>query len=77
MTMKDSDAVTVVGIDEETDGCPQTNGPKNLFHSCNSWILTRRVGQWAIAIGAPFELDYSVTVGMSARLGAIIAQSAL
>ncbi|MGI6355944.1 MAG: PDZ domain-containing protein [Lentisphaerae bacterium] len=68
---KDSDAVTVVGIDEETDlAVLKLNGPKNSFPFLQFMDSDKlRVGQWAIAIGAPFELDYSVTVGCVSQTG--------
>lgn len=68
---KDSDAVTIVGVDEETDlavlriGKGKKDFPALRF--TDSDVL--RVGQWVIAIGAPFNLDYSVTIGCVSQKG--------
>ena len=69
---KDKDAVVIVGIDEESDLAVLQigNGKKNDF-ACLEFADSDklRVGQWAIAIGAPFSLDYSVTVGCVSQKG--------
>jgi serine protease Do/serine protease DegQ len=69
---KDKDAVVVVGSDEESDLAVLKvgNGKKNDF-ACLEFADSDklRVGQWAIAIGAPFSLDYSVTVGCVSQKG--------
>ena len=68
---KDKDAVEIVGSDEESDLAVLKigNGKKNF--SCLDFADSDklRVGQWAIAIGAPFSLDYSVTVGCVSQKG--------
>jgi len=68
---KDPEAVKIIGIDEETDlAVLKLNGPKNSFPFLSFMDSDKlRVGQWAIAIGAPFELDYSVTVGCVSQIG--------
>ncbi|MBO4345356.1 MAG: trypsin-like peptidase domain-containing protein [Victivallales bacterium] len=69
---KDKDAVVVVGSDEESDLAVLRigNGKKKDF-TCLEFADSDklRVGQWAIAIGAPFSLDYSVTVGCVSQKG--------
>ena len=69
---KDKDAVVVVGSDEESDLAVLKigNGKKKDF-ACLEFADSDklRVGQWAIAIGAPFSLDYSVTVGCVSQKG--------
>lgn len=69
---KDAEAVKVIGIDEDTDlavlklkGVKKESFPFLAFMDSDRL----RVGQWAIAIGAPFELDYSVTVGCVSQTG--------
>lgn len=69
---KDADAVKVIGVDEETDlavlklkAAKKESFPFLAFMDSDRL----RVGQWAIAIGAPFELDYSVTVGCVSQTG--------
>ncbi len=69
---KDKDAVVVVGVDTETDLAVLRigNGQKTDFPAlkfANSEKV--RVGQWVIAIGAPFNLDYSVTIGCVSQMG--------
>ena len=69
---KDKDSVVIVGSDEESDLAVLRigNGKKNDF-ACLEFADSDklRVGQWAIAIGAPFSLDYSVTVGCVSQKG--------
>lgn len=64
--------VEVVGVDEETDlavlrigGGHVMDLPTLAFAPADSV----RVGQWAIAVGAPFNFDYSVTVGVVSQKG--------
>lgn len=69
---KDQDAVKVVGIDKETDlAVLQLGGGKKkdfpFLEFADSDQL--RVGQWTIAIGAPFNFDYSVTIGCVSQKG--------
>ena len=69
---KDAEAVKVIGFDEESDlAVLQISDKKRT-----SWPVLKfadsdklRVGQWAIAIGAPFNLDYSVTIGCVSQKG--------
>lgn len=69
---RDKDAVKVVGTDEETDlavlqigGGELKDLPTLPFADSDSV----EVGDWAIAVGAPFNLDYSVTVGVVSQKG--------
>ncbi len=69
---KDKDAVKVIGMDKETDlAVLQIGGGKindfPFLEFADSEDL--RVGQWAIAIGAPFNFDYSVTIGCISQKG--------
>jgi serine protease Do len=69
---KDANAVKVIGVDKETDLAILQigGGKKNVFpflEFADSEHL--RVGQWAIAIGAPFNFDYSVTIGCISQKG--------
>ncbi|MDY0175617.1 MAG: trypsin-like peptidase domain-containing protein [Lentisphaeria bacterium] len=69
---KDPEAVKIVGIDKETDlAVLQIGGGKEkdlpFLEFADSDNL--QVGQWAIAIGAPFNLDYSVTIGCISQKG--------
>lgn len=62
----------IVGYDKETDLAVLRLGKgkvKNLptLPFANSDAV--KVGQWAIAVGAPFNLDYSVTVGVVSQKG--------
>ncbi|MFW5894175.1 MAG: trypsin-like peptidase domain-containing protein [Verrucomicrobiota bacterium] len=69
---KDPDAVEIVGVDRETDlavlriGNGELDELKTLEFANSENI---KVGEWAIAVGAPFNLDYSVTVGVVSQLG--------
>ncbi|MBN2448917.1 MAG: PDZ domain-containing protein [Lentisphaeria bacterium] len=69
---RDPKGLTVVGVDKETDlavlrigGGSVTGLPTLPFADSDAL----RVGAWAIAIGAPFNLDYSVTVGHVSQKG--------
>ncbi len=69
---KDQDAVKVIGIDKETDlavlqigGGQKKDFPFLKFADSDQL----RVGQWTIAIGAPFNFDYSVTIGCVSQKG--------
>ncbi len=69
---KDPEAVKVIGMDEETDLAVIQigGGEKDDFHYLQFADSDRiRVGQWAIAIGAPFNFDYSVTIGCVSQKG--------
>ncbi|MCK5804402.1 MAG: trypsin-like peptidase domain-containing protein [Lentisphaeria bacterium] len=69
---KDADAVRIVGIDKSTDlAVLQIGGGKladlPVIQFADSEKV--RIGQWAIAVGAPFDLDYSVTFGHVSQKG--------
>ena len=66
------ESVIVVGYDEESDLAvlripAKKDGKHAKLEFADSDKL--RVGQWAIAIGAPFDLDYSVTIGCISQKG--------
>ncbi len=69
---RNPDDVKVIGYDEETDLAVLQIGGGGL---ANLPVLDFadservRVGQWAIAVGAPFNFDYSVTVGVVSQKG--------
>ena len=69
---RDKDEVKVVGVDKETDlavlriGNGDVKGLPTLSFADSD---KTRIGQWAIAVGAPFEFDYSVTVGHVSQKG--------
>jgi Do/DeqQ family serine protease len=54
----------VVGVDDRIDVAVIKVDGKNLPAARIGDSDAVKVGQWAIAIGAPFELDYSFTVGV-------------
>ncbi len=60
---------TVVGSDERTDLAVIKIDAKALPAARFADSSKVRVGQWAIAIGAPFQLDYSFTVGFVSAKG--------
>ena len=70
-TKKDKDAVKVVGIDVESDlAVLQIGDGKQTFKALNFADSDKlRIGQWAIAIGAPFDLEHSVTIGHISQKG--------
>jgi Do/DeqQ family serine protease len=59
----------VVGTDERIDVAVIKVDAKNLPAAKLANSDEVKVGQWAIAIGAPYELDYSVTVGFVSAKG--------
>ncbi|OGV77434.1 MAG: hypothetical protein A3K19_12510 [Lentisphaerae bacterium RIFOXYB12_FULL_65_16] len=69
---KDKDSVKVIGKDEETDvavlqvGKGELKDLPTLEFADSDQV---RIGEWAIAVGAPFNLDYSVTVGVVSQKG--------
>jgi len=69
---RDAKEVQVVGFDQDTDlavlrvGNGDVKGLPTLPFADSDKV---RVGDWAIAIGAPFNLDYSVTVGNVSQKG--------
>ncbi len=73
----------IVGIpDEKTDVAVVKIDAKNLPVAAIGDSDTIRPGEWTIAIGAPFNLDYSVTVGVLSgkvrdRLGATVYEEYL
>ena len=70
-TKKDKDAVKVVGIDAESDlAVLQIGDGKKKFKALKFADSDKlRIGQWAIAIGAPFDLEHSVTIGHISHKG--------
>ncbi len=69
---KGDDQVKVVGYDEDTDiavlqlGGGKLNDLPSIAFGDSDRI---KVGQYAIAVGAPFNLDYSVTIGHISQKG--------
>ena len=63
----------VVGVDPNSDVAVLKIDPKSVKGALPIAGLgdsdTSRVGEWAIAIGAPFGLEYSVTVGVISAKG--------
>jgi serine protease Do len=59
----------VVGSDDRIDVAVIKVDAKNLPAARIGDSDTVKVGQWAIAIGAPYELDYSFTVGFVSAKG--------
>ena len=69
---KDKDAVTVVGVDQDTDlAVLRLDGGKIKDLQAMSFADSAKVkvGQFAIAVGAPFSLDYSVSIGHVSQKG--------
>jgi Do/DeqQ family serine protease len=69
---RDPKEVLIVGFDEDTDLAVLRVGNgaiKDLPVLPFADSDKVRVGQWAIAIGAPFNLDYSVTIGNVSQKG--------
>ena len=69
---KDKGAVTVVGVDKETDlAVLRLDGGKlkDLQALPFADSAKVKVGQFAIAVGAPFNLDYSVSIGHVSQKG--------
>ncbi len=60
---------TVIGFDERTDIAVIKIEASDLPTAALGDSDKVRVGQWAIAIGAPYELDYSFTVGFVSAKG--------
>ena len=59
----------IVGIDDRTDVAVIKIDAKELPAAKLANSDTIKVGQWAIAIGAPYELDYTFTVGFVSAKG--------
>lgn len=59
----------IVGVDERTDIAVIKVDAKDLPAATLGNSDEVKVGQWAIAIGAPYELDYSFTVGFVSATG--------
>ncbi|MFA6816710.1 MAG: trypsin-like peptidase domain-containing protein [Lentisphaeria bacterium] len=69
---RNKDEVQIIGIDEETDLAilKISNKSKKEFPYLEFADSDKlRVGQWAIAIGAPFNFDSSVTIGCVSQKG--------
>lgn len=71
-SFRNEDELEVVGIDKDTDlAVLKINDPDRdsfpLLKFANSEEV--RVGQWALALGAPFNFDYSLTVGVVSQKG--------
>lgn len=70
---RNKDDVAVVGYDEDTDlavlklgGLKEGESLHYLEFADSDKV---KVGHWAIAVGAPFNFDYSVTVGVVSQKG--------
>ena len=59
----------VVGVDDRTDVAVIKVDAKDLMAANLANSDEVKVGQWAIAIGAPYELEYSFTVGFVSAKG--------
>ena len=69
---RDKDAVKVVGTDEDTDLAIIRIGNGTVKDLATLQLADSdkvKAGQWAIAIGAPFDLEHSVTVGVVSQKG--------
>ena len=69
---KKAEDVKVVGVDKESDlAVLQLAGGKKKDFSFLKFadINTLKVGQWAIAVGAPHQLEQSVTIGNVSQVG--------
>ncbi len=69
---QDKKQVRIVGVDKETDLAVLQIGNGKLEHLPYLQFADSskvRVGDWAIAVGAPFNLDYSVSVGVVSQKG--------
>lgn len=70
---RDEKVVEVIGVDRETDLAVlrihdkdrEGNFPALRFADSSQV----KIGQWAIAVGAPFNFDYSITVGVVSQKG--------
>ena len=63
------DNAKIVGVDDRIDVAVIKVDAKNLPAARIGDSDAVKVGQWAIAIGAPYELDYSFTVGFVSAKG--------
>ena len=67
---QNKEAVKIVGYDKETDlAVLKINAKEELPYLEFADSDKLRVGQWAIAIGAPFNLDNSITIGCVSQKG--------
>ncbi|MFC3116486.1 DegQ family serine endoprotease [Cellvibrio fontiphilus] len=62
-------AATLVGSDERSDLALLKIDAKNLPTLTLAKDETLKVGQWVIAIGSPFGLDYSASAGIVSAIG--------
>ncbi len=64
------DEVKIIGFDKDTDiAVLKINAKEELSALDFADSDNLRVGQWAIAIGAPFNLDNSITIGCVSQKG--------
>ncbi|MFO7820934.1 MAG: trypsin-like peptidase domain-containing protein [Lentisphaeria bacterium] len=72
-TERNEDSIEVIGSDRETDlAVLKINDPEReddfpVLEFADSKQI--KVGQWAIAVGAPFNFDRSITVGVVSQKG--------
>ena len=69
---KNPDDVKIIGKDEESDLAiiQIANGKRKDFQPLSFADAAKlRVGQWAIAVGAPHQLEQSVTIGTISQIG--------
>jgi Do/DeqQ family serine protease len=59
----------VVGSDPPTDLAVLRIDARNLPHARFADVRRARVGEWVVAIGSPFGLDYTVTAGVLSAIG--------
>lgn len=62
-------AATLVGSDERSDLALLKIDAKNLPTLTLASAETLKVGQWVVAIGSPFGLDYSASAGIVSAIG--------
>lgn len=60
---------TVVGVDQHSDIALLKIEEKGLPHLLFANIDELKVGEWVFAIGSPFGLDYSASVGIVSAIG--------
>lgn len=67
---------TLIGSDERSDLALLKVDAKNLPTLTLAKDETLKVGQWVVAIGSPFGLDYSATAGIVSAIGRSIPSAA-